>query len=262
MLNSDRPFVLSIGGFDPSGCAGVLADIKVFEECGVQGIAALTCNTIQTDISCEKIDFFEESAVLYQIKILLDRFPVSVIKIGLVQSPQIIISIRKLLDEIESEAAVIWDTVSAPTFYQTDRYSAFYTNPEITIQALNSVDLITPNIDELDAISSGTAHQTHDTMVLLKRGHETTGSESCLDTLYGYTDEPIEFKAPRLAEDYKKRGTGCVLSSAIAAYKSLGNDWPESIRMAKEYINQYLLSGQGLIGKHQGNDIGNKISIR
>jgi hydroxymethylpyrimidine/phosphomethylpyrimidine kinase len=79
---TNRKYTLSIAGFDPSAGAGILADIKTFEQCGVYGLGVCTAVTIQNDVEFEKVDWLSAESILSQIKILLKRFKVEVEKIG------------------------------------------------------------------------------------------------------------------------------------------------------------------------------------
>ena len=94
-----RPYCLTIAGFDPSGGAGVLADIKTFEQNKVQGLAVITANTIQTEDSFEKINWIEESMVVDQLMTLLNRYEIKFVKIGLIQSGEFLEKIISLLNK-------------------------------------------------------------------------------------------------------------------------------------------------------------------
>ena len=74
MYNPTRPNILSIAGFDPSGGAGILADIKTFEQCDVYGMGVVSALTYQNDNSFERVEWFELSNIIDQIDVLQKRF--------------------------------------------------------------------------------------------------------------------------------------------------------------------------------------------
>ena len=110
-----RPYCLTIAGFDPSGGAGVLADIKTFEQNKVQGLAVITANTIQTEDSFEKINWIEESMVVDQLMTLLNRYEIKFVKIGLIQSGEFLEKIISLLIEKQPNVTFVWDPILRAT---------------------------------------------------------------------------------------------------------------------------------------------------
>jgi hydroxymethylpyrimidine/phosphomethylpyrimidine kinase len=115
---------------------------------------------------------------------------------------------------------------------------------------MKSIDLVTPNQDEFAYLGLGLAESRgqikmgRDFAVLLKGGH-ARGKES-IDTLW-YNEEQFKFISPRLPGK-GKHGTGCVLSSAILANVALGKDVPTACEIAKQYMNEYLQTGEGRLG--------------
>ena len=81
-----RPYALSIAGFDPSAGAGLLADVKTLEASGVYGLGVCTALTVQNDVAFERVNWVSAADIRDQIRILLVRFRVDFIKIGLVES--------------------------------------------------------------------------------------------------------------------------------------------------------------------------------
>jgi hydroxymethylpyrimidine/phosphomethylpyrimidine kinase len=85
-MSEDRPFVLSIAGFDPSAGAGVLADVKTFEQHRVNGLAIITANTIQTANTFYKIQWTNLDFVIGSMTILFTNYEIKAVKIGIVPS--------------------------------------------------------------------------------------------------------------------------------------------------------------------------------
>lgn len=86
MSINPRPIVLSIAGFDPSGGAGLLADIKTIESHKVYGLGVLTCSTLQNELVFKEINWLETAYIKNQIKLLHQVSKIEVVKIGLVKS--------------------------------------------------------------------------------------------------------------------------------------------------------------------------------
>jgi len=85
-MSEIRPFVLTIAGFDPSGGAGVLADVKTVEQHQVYGLAIITGNTIQTENEFLKMEWIPIDFVLESIEILFNKYEIKAVKIGIVPS--------------------------------------------------------------------------------------------------------------------------------------------------------------------------------
>src|SRR5580700_49814 len=88
--NQGRPYVLSIAGLDPSAGAGILADIKTFENNGVYGLGVVSALTWQNDVEFEKIEWLDCYKIIQQVGILLRRFDIKYIKIGLVENMNVL----------------------------------------------------------------------------------------------------------------------------------------------------------------------------
>ena len=85
-MQPERKYVMTVAGFDPSGGAGLLADVKTFEQCGVYGLGVNTANTLQTADKFHSIEWSKLNDVLKAIEVLLSEYPVSVVKTGIMPS--------------------------------------------------------------------------------------------------------------------------------------------------------------------------------
>lgn len=249
-MPTNRPFVLTIAGFDPSGGAGILADVKTFEQLRVQGFAINTANTIQTENEFYEIQWTDLDFVLRSIKTLFDNYEIKAVKIGIVPSLEYLKEIVLLLKMLSPQTAIIWDTVLKSTtqfdFIKIEKQLAF-------IDILDAVTLITPNYNEILKLAS--EEKKIDTIaemlsqrcsILLKGGHNL--NEIGVD--YLYTKDEIIRLLPKDTKCYAKHGSGCVLSSAITANIALGQDLETACVNAKIYIEKYLNSNPTLIGYH------------
>ena len=96
---SNRPNILSIAGFDPSGGAGAIADMKTFEQHKLQGLSVITANTIQTEDKFESLNWIDEEVLFCQLNLLLDRYSIRYAKIGLVKDEVVLGRLLKRLKE-------------------------------------------------------------------------------------------------------------------------------------------------------------------
>lgn len=249
-MSANRPFVLSIAGFDPSAGAGVLADVKTFEQHRVYGFAINTGNTIQTEDAFYAMQWTDIHFVLESLDKLFQSYSIKAIKIGIVPSldyiKQIVFSIKRL----SPKTKIVWDTVLKST---TEFDFMNIENQSDLIAILKEVDLITPNYHEIvqlaptkknvDAIAQELSKHC---AVLLKGGHnpEETGVD------YLYSETAILRLLPNKNPVYEKHGSGCVLSSAITANIALGQDMETSCSNAKKYIETHLASNPTQLGYH------------
>jgi len=248
-MHYKRPIVMSIAGLDPSGGAGILADIKTLEQLRCIGFGVATAWTVQTEKSFLNIDWLPLEKIKEQARPLLAQYRVQVIKIGIIENLEILWSLVTWLKEINKEVLIVWDTVlSASTGFSLTNA----TNKELLKSILRRVFLITPNIREAQWLGSGKdAQQAAQYLsdycnVLLKGGH--TEIHVGVDTLWT-GQQAIQF-FPSAKTLSPKHGSGCILSSAIAAHLAQGMPLEQSCEKAKAYIETILGSNQNLLAYH------------
>lgn len=238
---SDRPYCLTIGGFDPSAGAGVLADIKTFEQLKIYGLGVNTANTVQNDSSFESINFLDKELVFDQIRVLIEAYEIKAVKIGLIPDFEWLKEIRSIFPF----AYLVWDPVlsaSAGFEFHEDLSTSL-------IDAISIVDLITPNTKELDSILKVIDRDElfNSTNILLKGGHDRLNAGT--DVLY-LKEGTEEFFNPQVAQYFDKHGTGCILSSAIAGYLGLGFDLSNACLNAKRYLEKVTSSNESKLAYH------------
>jgi len=247
-----RPYALTIAGFDPSAGAGVLADVKAMEASGVYGLAACTALTVQNDVQFERVNWVGLADIQDQIQLLLARFSVGFIKIGLVKSLPILLKLISWLKAQNPAVQIIWD----PVLKATAGYE-FHAQPDADLlQAIcRELALITPNQPEAlrlmpAAASPEAAAEALATWcpVLLKGGHAE--GDFATDVLLTPNSRHV-LASPRLPHG-EKHGSGCVLSAAILARLALGDDLPAACRASKAYTAAFLGSNDTLLGYHFG----------
>ena len=244
-----RTYVLSIAGFDPSGGAGILADIKTFEANKVCGMGAVSALTFQNDTEFDSLKWIEKEEIVKQVLILKRKFDFTVIKIGLIKDLATLESVISNCKHPTSKVQFVWDPVikASAGFEFHKKFEK-----EKLFFVLKNCFLITPNTDEIKFLT-GIENPTKAAEelskycnVLLKGGHNK--EEPGVD--YLFMKNKIEKIEPTEKNIFSKHGSGCVLSSAIAANLALGNDLITSCRNAKKYAEQFLSSNQSLLGVH------------
>lgn len=235
---------LTIAGSDSSGGAGIQADLKTFAAHGVYGMSAITSITSQNTLGVFNVFDIPAKHVASQLDAVFDDiFPDSV-KIGMVSSEEIICAIAEKLAHYKAKNVVL-DTVMVST-------SGCALLQENAVNALTKylfplADVITPNIYEAqilcghdihsedDMLSAATAiYEKYGIRTLLKGGHLANTSN---DLLFGKA--PTWILGDRI-DNPNTHGTGCTLSSAIAANLALGFDLENSVKNAKDYITGAL----------------------
>jgi len=238
------PVALTIAGSDSSGGAGIQADLKTFAALGVYGASAVTALTAQNTRGVAGIHLVPPEFVAAQIDAVFDDLAVGAVKIGMVAQ---LASIKAIVAALArwSPKHVVLDPVMVAT--SGDRLLAEEAIEALRARLLPLATIITPNLPEAAAlldepVASGAAPieaqgrrllAMGNPAVLIKGGHGT-GAES-IDYLidrHGVTALP----APRIATS-NTHGTGCSLSSAIAAELAKGAELPTAVRNAKAFVS-------------------------
>ncbi|QDW20090.1 hydroxymethylpyrimidine/phosphomethylpyrimidine kinase [Flavobacterium sp. KBS0721] len=248
-MSKNRPLALSIAGFDPIGGAGVLADIKTFEQHQVTGFAITTANTIQTENEFFEIEWTDLSFVIRSIETLFKSYNIQSVKIGIIPSLDYLNQILSVIKAVSPTTQIVWD----PVLKSTTEFEFMNMKDQLDLnKMLSKIDLITPNYSETEILFPGfISNQLWlkneiPTSVLLKGGHNPI--EIGTDRLF-LKDEIIEL-LPSNKRCFEKHGSGCVLSSAITSNLALDQTLTEACKNAKTYIEKFLSSNSTLIGHH------------
>jgi hydroxymethylpyrimidine/phosphomethylpyrimidine kinase len=246
------PKVLSIAGSDPSGGAGIQADLKTFSALGVYGMAALTSLTAQNTRGVKAVQKLPPAFVQQQIEEIFEDIAVHAVKIGMIASSEAAQILVDILTKFKPPNIVL-DPVMVAT--SGDKLISETAIEIVKTKLLPLADLITPNIKEAEALlgvpfdgdmemTARALRQLGAKNVLLKGGHliNETHSNDMLVTLDGTLHT---FEAERILTA-NTHGTGCTLSSAIAAYLAKGLDLPMACSSAKHYLTGAIKSGDAL----------------
>ena len=245
-MENIRNFVITIAGFDPSGGAGILADVKTMEQHGVYGLGVCTAITFQNENRIEKIKWLSDEEVIDQLKIISETNTVTVAKIGIVRDVKMLNTILDFLISKNKNIKIIWD----PVIKSTGGFD-FHSEKNDWLSCLKKTFLITPNISEakiltgIDDEEKAAFALAKQCNVLLKGGHSSSDRS---DDLLFTPEKVVVIPGEKL--NRSKHGTGCVLSSAIASNLALGKNLAESCKLAKDYITQFILSDEELLGWH------------
>lgn len=250
-MRKDRPCVLSIAGFDPSGGAGLLADIKTFEQEKVLGMGVMTGLTFQNDSEFVGVHWTESSDLLKQIEVLCRKFRFEFVKIGMVSGLDMIESIMKAVCQHSDDTKFIWDPI-IKTSSGFDIHRSFQKDQLASV--LSRLYLVTPNIDEAKLLAGNNDEMAGAKMlsgscnVLLKGGHNEKSKGK--DFLFTKEGKVFSFNPKNIAKS-GKHGSGCVLSASLTANLANGLSLHRSCLKAKDYVTKVLSSNKNLLGYHK-----------
>ena len=252
--------VLSIAGSDSGGCAGIQADIKSISACGAYAATVITATTAQNTVGVTDIHGLPIAHIKAQMDAVLSDIEFGAIKIGMLHSPEVIKVVQETLAGYKVKN-IILDPVMVAT-------SGDKLVTDEGIEALKGflphTSLITPNVPEAELLlghsillenledSAKELGDMFDVSVLLKGGH-LKATETMTDVLY-LRDEAKLVRIENKTFDTKHtHGTGCSLSSSIAAYTSLGFALEEAVVNGCTYVNKAIEAGQDkVLGKGNG----------
>ena len=229
--------VLIIAGSDPTGGAGLQADIKTMTVIGVYAAAVVTCITVQNSRGVKRVTPLEPDLVSEQIKAVIEDHHVTHIKIGMVGTAEIAEAISKTLEDFTGEIIV------DPVLLSTTGQELLQSSNIIALKSnlISKATIITPNLPELSVIMNTEINDPEDALnaagslldefsnlrgAVVKGGH-ITGEKEVTDFLLYRSNEITKLVSSTrpFIKSQNTHGTGCTLASAYAAYHCLtGND--------------------------------------
>ena len=262
--------LLTIAGSDSSGGAGIQADLKTFAALGTYGMSVITAVTAQNTCGVTMVQNIDLKVVEAQITAIFDDIRVDAVKIGMLSDKEIIKIIAQKLRFYQPPIIVVDPVMVSKSGFQLLAPDACET---LIKELLPLATLVTPNLPEATVIVGYEVSNKDDMLkaakdiitlgaknVLMKGGHL---QESADDLLYDgieatwFTGERIDTK--------NTHGTGCTLSSALAANLALGLSLPEAVRKSKKYItiaiNNALNIGSGCGPTHHFFDLYRKAGL-
>jgi hydroxymethylpyrimidine/phosphomethylpyrimidine kinase len=243
------PIALSIAGSDPSGGAGLQADLKVFHQHGVYGCAAATLLTVQDSRGVHDVHLIPPAIVEAQIQAVLEDFPVRVIKTGAIGSLSIAQAVASAI--AGHKLSLVIDPVMVSSSGRP--LLALDDAREVAERLFKHATLITPNLDEADFLlgwrpetaeqlekAAMELHQHWGCAVLLKGGH-LAGNPIDVFCHHGKT----HVLSGQRVHTRHTHGTGCVLASAIASHIAHGMNLLPAIEKARQFVHQALTTAPG-----------------
>lgn len=246
----EYPRVLSIAGSDSGGGAGIQADLKTFSALGCFGMTAITALTAQNTCGVRAIHGVPPQMLRDQIDAVMDDIGADAVKIGMLHAPDIVRTVAEAIDRHALQNVVFDPVMVATSGAVLIDQSAI----DVLVQELfPRVTVITPNLDEAALLVGCPLHSVKDMeqaarkllgkgarAVLLKGGH--LPGDTVIDLLMTAGGETFRMEAPRIHSP-NTHGTGCTLSSAIAAHLALGATLIDAVEHARTYVRGALLAG-------------------
>ena len=259
---------LTIAGFDPSGGAGVLADVRTFAALGLRASAAITSVTFQNSNKVSGAIHQSAESVRAQVESLLEGFTVVCAKTGMLPKREVVMEVARLFRETDLPAPVVDPVLVASSGYPLMEADAL---AALTDQLLPLARVVTPNLPEAERLTGIVIESESDMRcaaamirelgaraVLVKGGHlgrqkaggrRQKAEDVQTDEITGHSDEAIDvlddegkvtvFRAKRI-EGAELHGSGCILSAAIAAGLGKGLTLEESVEAGKSFVLELL----------------------
>lgn len=246
----EYPRVLSIAGSDSGGGAGIQADLKTFAALGCYGMTAITALTAQNTLGVRAIHGVPPAMLRDQIDAVVEDIGLHAVKIGMLQTPDIVLTVAQAIDR-HALPNVVLDPVMVAT-----SGAVLIDNPAIATlvrELFGRAIVVTPNLDEASLLV-GRPLDSEPAMeaaalellgmgasaMLLKGGH--LAGEVVSDLLVTRTGAVHWMRAPRI-RSANTHGTGCTLSSAIAAHLALGASLLDAVQAARAFVRAALEAG-------------------
>ncbi|MEK7408829.1 MAG: bifunctional hydroxymethylpyrimidine kinase/phosphomethylpyrimidine kinase [Acidobacteriota bacterium] len=244
------PVALTIAGSDPSGGAGIQADLKTFHQFGVYGQAVLTLITVQNTLRVDRVECLPADLVGEQIRAVVEDIPPAAAKTGALGNHEIVEAVAA------AAAAFDFPLVVDPVMFSKHgaRLVSEDAQAALLTKLLPRAFLLTPNLPEASALTGLVIHdlagmrQAAECLcrmgaraVLIKGGHLEDRATDVL--LAG--NKFHEFPAPRIFTPHT-HGSGCTYSAAIAAALARGLRLPEAVHLAKSFVTEAIRTSPGL----------------
>ena len=236
---------LTIAGSDPSGGAGIQADIKTMTVHGVYAMSAITALTAQNTTGVTGILEVPPAFLEEQLESIFTDIPPQAVKVGMVSSAPLIRTIARVLGKYRP-AHVVVDPVMVAT--SGSRLLSEEAVSTLKAALLPLAEVLTPNIPEAEVLSGRSISSEPDMeaaaaaigaacgcAVLCKGGHQVSTANDCL-----WQPSGIKWFLGRRIDNPNTHGTGCTLSSAIASNLAKGKDLETAVREAKGYLSGAL----------------------
>jgi hydroxymethylpyrimidine/phosphomethylpyrimidine kinase len=244
------PVALTIAGSDPTGGAGLQADLKTFHQFGVYGEAVATLITVQNSVRVSRMKVLAADLVCQQLEAVLEDIPPGAAKTGALGSAAVVRALALAARRFQ------FPLVVDPVIFSTQGMALLPPKAVrwLAEELLPSAALVTPNIPEATALTGIAIHEADDSRRAALRLHEM-GARAVLLKGGHLPGDPIdllfdgaawhEYPAPRISTPHT-HGTGCAYSAAITACLALGLALPEAVARAKRWLTEAIRTNPGL----------------
>lgn len=252
MSGARVPRVLSIAGTDPTGGAGIQADLKSIAASGGYGMAVVTALVAQNTHGVRTVHVPPVTFLSDQLDAVSDDVQIDAVKIGMLGTAEVIATVADWLDRVRPPVVVL-----DPVIVATSGDRLLDADAEATLRGLTRrAHLVTPNIPELAILAdepvatewevvldqAKRVAERHSIAVLAKGGH--LSGAAVPDALIEHTTV-VEFPGTRV-ETTNTHGTGCAFSSAIATRRAAGMDWSDAVAESKRWLTESIRHGADL----------------
>ena len=259
MLNNYTPTVLSIAGFDPYGGAGIQVDTKVIHALGGYAFSVATALTAQNSTGVKDVVATPVEHFRLQLETILDDIEVNAVKIGMLLDKRLVMVVVDVIKKYRLKNIVL-DTVmvssSGKILLKTNAVDVLVT------ELFPLVDLITPNIPEINMLLGSDYKGNADEIVSISKGLFSLGAKTLLikgghsldekyatDYLVMPNNKALAYSSKRVKTSHT-HGTGCVLSSAIATGLAKGEGLETSVGLAKDFLYNKLQTSSDIRFKY------------
>ncbi len=225
--------MVTIGAFDPTGGAGVLADVRVAGRFGVYGMSVLTAATSQNPKSFNGVEAVSDDMFRKQIADIFNHYRVDAMKCGMIATKSQLKILIDFFEKFKPQNLIIDPIISATL---GDRKFDEETIELYRILCSYAL-LVTPNVKEAEILKNITSS------AVLNKGGDAD-SNICVDILK-IENEEFKFTSERI-QTTNTHGTGCTMSSAIASCLALGDDLKTSVEKAHDYVNRAIAGAVNL----------------
>lgn len=251
------PTGITIAGSDSCGGAGIQADLKTFSALGVYGMSVITAITAQNTKKICGIQAVDAEVIKNQIDLLFEDFEMDAVKIGMVYRAETVSILADALRRYRPRWIVLDPVLISTSGNQLLEDAAV---ESMVSQLFPLANLVTPNIPETEFLTRRPIRSENDfeqaaqaflqmgcSAILIKGGHGEGKNKT--DRYFSKEGDNRLFVHPTI-ESQNTHGTGCTLSSAIAAFLALGNPMPLAIEKAENYLAQAIEAGREIILGH------------
>jgi hydroxymethylpyrimidine/phosphomethylpyrimidine kinase len=240
------PVALTIAGSDPSGGAGIQADLKTFHQFGVYGEAVVTLVTVQNTRGVHRVEVLDPDLVIQQIRAVLDDIPPQAAKAGALGNHAVAEALSRMAGDFDFPLVVDPVMISKHGADLAGRSTPAIRSYLITPNLYEAGVLAGFSVADLESVrrAARKIHESGAANVLIKGGHL---SGEAVDVLYTSSGEFHEFATPRI-ETAHTHGTGCTHSAAITAELAKGTALLTAVERAKAFITEAIRTSPGLGG--------------